>query len=132
MSYLKKLKPAGMLSGGNRKVPVVETSLVNNIFYNHYYGSYFDYKYLFDVLNFYINLLYCLRPWRAALRDFRLSLQSPFVHENSLLRSSPVLPHSVFGEKLQNQWSFSPTQTSPYKRPLHGATRVGIASQCPI
>ena len=85
MSYLKKLKPAGMLSGGNRKVPVVETSLGNNIFYNHYYGSYFDYKYLFDVLNFYINLISRLRSWRAALRDFRLSLQSPFVHENSLL-----------------------------------------------
>ena len=27
MSYLKNLKPPGMLSGGNRKIPVVETSL---------------------------------------------------------------------------------------------------------
>ena len=86
-------------------IHVVETSLGNNIFYNHYYGSYFDYKYLFDVLNFYINLLSRLRPWRAALRDFRLSLQSP-------LQTTP--------------------QTTPYKRSVHGAKRVGIASQCPF
>ena len=28
-------------------------------------------------------------------------------------QSSSVLPHYVFGVKLQNQWSFTPTQTSP-------------------
>ena len=125
------LKPPGMLSERNRKIPVVETSLgIWKIFIKQNShkilrltsfaqdasGVYvfvempsvvvkYKIHYIFDILYFKILLFYCLRPWRAALRDFRLSLQSP----------------------LQTT-----QQRTPCKRPLHGATRVGIASQCPF
>ena len=81
----------------------VETSLWNNIFL---IVNYFIIRYLF-----YFRFFNKLPPFLGRRDEGLLARpasggQTPTSHENPLLRSSFVLPHSVFGINTQNQWVF--------------------------
>ena len=96
-----------------------------------YYGEIENKIHIWCLL-IYHNFNYRLRSWRAALRDFRLSLQSPFVHENSLLTKLLRATALCFRCKTPKSMEFYTHTNLTLKRPLHGAINVGIASQCPF